>query len=51
LINVLDKMKSDLEEDANMKYLQIFQYICNRETIASLDFDPVKKVILKLLFS
>ncbi len=48
LIVVLDKMKADLEEDANMKYLQIFQYICNRETIANLDFESVKKV--KLLY-
>jgi hypothetical protein len=37
-------MKADLEEDANMKYLQIFQYISNRETIASLDFESIKKV-------
>lgn len=37
-------MKSDLEEDANMKYLQIFQYICNRETVANLDFETIKKV-------
>jgi hypothetical protein len=44
LIAILDKMKADLEDDANMKYLQIFQYICNRETIASLDFESVKKV-------
>ena len=44
LIAILDKMKADLEDDANMKYLQIFQYISNRETIASLDFESVKKV-------
>lgn len=44
MILVLDKMKADLEDDANMKYLQIFQYICNRETISDLDVEAIKKV-------
>lgn len=50
MILVLDKMKADLEDDANMKYLQIFQYICNRETISDLDVEAIKKVKSNLWF-
>ena len=41
---VLDKMKTELEDDANMKYLQIYQHICNREIISNLDAEIIKKV-------
>lgn len=49
MIGILDKMKADMEDDANMKYLQIFQYICNKETIAELEIEAVKKVNSKWL--
>ena len=37
-------MKGDIDDEANMKYLQVFQHIATKETVAYYDTEAVKKV-------
>ncbi len=47
MVQVLDKLKVDLDDDGTLRYLQIFQHICNKEIVGKLDTEAIKKVCLK----
>ena len=44
LMAVLDKLKGESDDDVNTKYLQVFQHICNNETLALADTEAIKKL-------
>jgi hypothetical protein len=45
LVFTLEKIKAEPDDEVNLKYLQVFQHICNKSIIQMADLDIVKTVL------